>query len=184
MGAKCFSAHCTFGFLGQLGLRKVAIRPRFTRHTMYHAPAIPCKRPQFAIRTLRDSRYCLTLSSRDPRRTRLAASGGVHTATLQLPCRIRKTGHVHLTCHIIFHSSRAHSGNSAPLQRCSAAAPASGSLHTPPRRRDVINKVDVSSDLVGPQGPYTRRHEDATTSDPVEVSSDLVEVSSDSVEVR
>jgi hypothetical protein len=35
-----------------------------------------------------------------------------------------------------------------------------------------------------PQGPYTRRHEDATTSDPVEVSSDLVEVSSDSVEVR
>jgi hypothetical protein len=34
-----------------------------------------------------------------------------------------------------------------------------------------------------PQGPYTRRHEDATTSDPVEVSSDSVEVSSDWVEV-
>ena len=173
--------------LGATGFKESRYPPAV--HPPYH---VPCTRDTMQaatirycpIRTLRDSRYCLTLSSRDPRRTRLAASGGVHTATLQLPCRIRKTGHVHLTCHIIFHSSRAHSGNSAPLQRCSAAAPASGSLHTPPRRRDVINKVDVSSDLVGPQGPYTRRHEDATTSDPVEVSSDLVEVSSDSVEVR
>ena len=43
MCGKVLQSTLHIGFLGQLGLRKVAIRPRFARHTMYHAPALPCK---------------------------------------------------------------------------------------------------------------------------------------------
>jgi hypothetical protein len=124
------------------------------------------------------------LSSRDPRCTRLAASGGVHTATLQLPCRIRKTGHhVHLTCHIIPLIPRP---RGVIPRHCSAAALQLRPQGPYTRRHDdatTSTRLRFRQTWLRPQGPYTRRHEDATTTDPVEVSSDSVEVSSDSVEV-
>jgi hypothetical protein len=152
---------CTFDIwlLGATGLRQVAIRPRFTRH-------VPCTmHPRYHARPqLAHSRLTELSGPRDPPRPADRAP----PVALDLPRRVAVyTGHRDTAAPMPYKEDRPprtsympHNsthpaptwGNSAPLQRCSAAAPASGSLHTPPRRRDVINKVDVSSDLVEASG--------------------------------
>ena len=140
-------------------------------------------RPQFAIRTLTTHGTVSEFAGPAVHSTRRVGRCTHRDTAAPMPYKEDRAHHVHLTCHIIPLIPRP---RGVIPRHCSAAALQLRPQGPYTRRHDdatTSTRLRFRQTWLRPQGPYTRRHEDATTTDPVEVSSDSVEVSSDPVEV-